>query len=72
MWKDFIEKARQNAGFRAFQISEKIWKGCDFNPRPLCGGRPSTQLESFFIFQLFRCVFSIGFLAHQCAQTDLP
>lgn len=28
MWKDFIEKARQNAGFRAFQISEKIWKGC--------------------------------------------
>lgn len=28
MWKDFNEKARQNAGFRAFQIFSEIWKEC--------------------------------------------
>ena len=37
MWKDFNEKARQNAGFRAFQISEKIYARSDFNPCSLCG-----------------------------------
>lgn len=28
MWKDFNEKARQNAGFRPFQIFSEIWKEC--------------------------------------------